>query len=419
MEDTHATASEDGATNMYSSSALQELDAKWEARFGKLESAITGLASKISHTAAGTKRAREPSPTKPSADDKESDDSDAEPAIGRSKGKDKQPEKKAHVASESDSDGEIIDDDAALSVTCEEDDDDLLKELAGEIDNVEPTSENVAASMADIINKRFRNNLADDKLKSKLDAYARPANCEALVVPTVNPEIWKVMPPAAKKADLKLAMTQRAIVKASVAIAQSTQQVIRAHAQKRFTDKPAKDEMTKKAADSFALLGHACTQLSLRQRHALNSYLPKHLAGLCSSTVPITSQLFGDDLHAVLLAITGPAIMVMSPRTKMRRYRKRMSEAQRAAARERNRLQQAECRKKWSPARRQQEQRKNTGNHQTDTAEEKKGQKDRKFVFGFTCIFHLTGCWKGDEKSDPSTPIYTEKKKCSDSKTFQ
>ncbi|KAK7491049.1 hypothetical protein BaRGS_00017745, partial [Batillaria attramentaria] len=47
-----------------------------------------------------------------------------------------------------------------------------------------------------------------------------------------------------------------------------------------------------------------------------------------------------------------PAIMVMSPRTKMRRYRKRMSETQRAAARERNRLQQAECRKKWSPARR-------------------------------------------------------------------
>ncbi|KAK7454133.1 hypothetical protein BaRGS_00039586 [Batillaria attramentaria] len=150
--------------------------------------------------------------------------------------------------------------------------------------------------MADIINKRFRNSLADDKLKSKLDA----ANCEALVVPTINPEIWKVMPPAAKKADLKLAMTQRAIMKASLAIAQSTQQVIRAHTQKRFTDKPAKDEMTKKAADSFAVLGHACTELSLRRRHALNSYLPKHLAGLCSSTVPMTSLLFGDDLHASL-----------------------------------------------------------------------------------------------------------------------
>ena len=50
---------------------------------------------------------------------------------------------------------------------CEDEDDELLKELASEIDNTEATSQKVAASMADIINKRFSQSLTGEKLKKR------------------------------------------------------------------------------------------------------------------------------------------------------------------------------------------------------------------------------------------------------------
>ena len=293
---------------------LQELDSKWEARFAKLESALLGaLTNKASQPETSgipapakpatkqdsdTKRVREQSPVCESASDAE----ETPPAKNRpgASRKGKQPlAKVARTSAESDSDGEIKDDDDdAISVDCEDEDDELLKELASEIDNTEATSEKVAASMADIINKRFSQSLTGKKLKTKLDQNVRPVNCDWLVVPTVNNEVWRNLPPQAKKADLKLAMTQRAILKASVAVAQSTQLVLRAHTKKTLTDKSTKDNITNKTADAFALLGHACNELSLRRRYALKPHLPKNLAGLCSSTVPVTSQLFGDNLSA-------------------------------------------------------------------------------------------------------------------------
>jgi len=79
--------------------------------------------------------------------------------------------------------------------------------------------------MADLINKRFVKGLSDEKLNERIDFYARPENCENLQVPTVNPEVWKVLPLAARKADLKMVTIQTAIVKAATAVAQSTNAV--------------------------------------------------------------------------------------------------------------------------------------------------------------------------------------------------
>lgn len=52
--------------------------------------------------------------------------------------------------------------------------------------------------------------------------------------------------------------------------------------------------------------------------------------------------------------------MVMSPRTKMKRYREKMSEEKKAEMQRKNREQQSKSRSKWSPRRKKQEQAKNT-----------------------------------------------------------
>lgn len=203
--------------------------------------------------------------------------------------------------SDSSSEGEICDDDDTLSLECQ--DDDLLKEIESDLDNKEKTADKVADSMAEIINKRFAQGLSDNKLKERLDKYFRPDNCPNLQVPKVNVEIWKDLPATVKQADVKLASVQRAIVKATAALAQSTQVILKAHTQKKLTDAAIKATVTDQNADAMALLGHACHELSMRRRYALRPHLPKHLTGLCNESVPITSQLFGDNLTASIKEI--------------------------------------------------------------------------------------------------------------------
>lgn len=65
-------------------------------------------------------------------------------------------------------------------------------------------------------------------------------NCEKLIVPTINTEVWKSLPVVTRRADLKLAMVQRAVVKATAALANSTQQMRKASAKGSLTHKSVK-----------------------------------------------------------------------------------------------------------------------------------------------------------------------------------
>lgn len=67
---------------------------------------------------------------------------------------------------------------------------------------------------------RKRSQLQEKILNKPTDCYVRPENWENLQAPAVNPEVWKVFPLAARKADLKMVAMQTATLKAA---AQSTQ----------------------------------------------------------------------------------------------------------------------------------------------------------------------------------------------------
>ena len=99
------------------------------------------------------------------------------------------------------------------------------------------------------------------------------------------------LPHRVKRADVKTALIQRAVVKAATAITLSTHRV-------------AKPECARKRAmyddntEALAMLGYAARELSIKRRQAIRPHLPRQLAGLCAETVPITTKLFGDNLSA-------------------------------------------------------------------------------------------------------------------------
>lgn len=62
--------------------------------------------------------------------------------------------------------------------------------VAQSLDETDRTDEAVAEKLADIANKRWLQVLSDEKLEEKLEKCPRPVNCDKIIVPKVNPEIW-------------------------------------------------------------------------------------------------------------------------------------------------------------------------------------------------------------------------------------
>ena len=78
----------------------------------------------------------------------------------------------------------------------------LLDEIAESLDETERTDEAIAEKLADIANKRWLPMLSDKKLKEKLEKCPRPVNCDKIIVPKVNPEIWGKLSRQGKGDDL-------------------------------------------------------------------------------------------------------------------------------------------------------------------------------------------------------------------------
>jgi hypothetical protein len=60
------------------------------------------------------------------------------------------------------------------------------------MNDAEKSAPKIAEQLAKIINSRWLNKLSDESLREKLDTHLRPVNCDRLITPKVNPEIWGV-----------------------------------------------------------------------------------------------------------------------------------------------------------------------------------------------------------------------------------
>ena len=157
----------------------------------------------------------------------------------------------------------------------------------------------ITEKLATIINKRLSEKLSDQKLKEKRDQYPRPDNCDRLVAPRINPEIWARIENA-KQLDLRASTNQSNLAKAGVVLAKSTDKRLSLY---QKDSKPEYRELITINTDALALLGHASCEMSQRRRETLKPHLNKEYTTLCASHVPVTSLLFGDDLQGQLTNI--------------------------------------------------------------------------------------------------------------------
>lgn len=184
--------------------------------------------------------------------------------------------------------------------------DELLSEIAQDYAEETQTCDDVSQQLADIVNQRWSSKLDESKLKDKMDKYDRPRNCEKLIVPRVNPEIWSTLNHMVRGSDLKLVNFQKTLVKVGVALTQSTEALLSMRAKHCSSDAEHKQQLGKLVTyntDTLAMLGHTHMELLSRRRELIKPNLNKEYVSLCSPQTPITQLLFGDDLQARMASI--------------------------------------------------------------------------------------------------------------------
>ncbi|XP_065069964.1 uncharacterized protein LOC135694977 [Rhopilema esculentum] len=176
---------------------------------------------------------------------------------------------------------------------------DILQEINEEVYGEECLAASVSNQLAGIVNKRWQTKMPSEKLKSLLAKYNRPENCEKLTVPRVNAQIWNNLAKQHKMADVRMSHVQESMVKACIAVVRSLDHLIAAQ---NDSGKVEHRFLVEQLIEATALLGYSNYEMSLIRRHKLKPAIKKEYADLCSSSAPVTSLLFGDDLNKQLEA---------------------------------------------------------------------------------------------------------------------
>ena len=174
----------------------------------------------------------------------------------------------------------------------------LLQEISHDLEQEEEVGGTINQQLADIVNKRWSTKLPERKQKEKMEKYSRPSNCEELIVPRVNAEIWDKLDNKTKHNDLhvRATSTQKILAKVGSILTFTTDKLL----QMRNAASPDVDQLITMNTDALALLGHTMCELSMRRRDAIRPNLNKDYSSLCASHVPETTYLFGDNLQTQL-----------------------------------------------------------------------------------------------------------------------
>lgn len=165
----------------------------------------------------------------------------------------------------------------------------LLKEMGQEFDKVEALGPKLNETLSKVVNSGIRAKIDRNVAKDLCDKYFRPENCEALVVPKINKELWNTptIKKTTKEVDKSFQTAQRYLNQGLVPLVTLMDKLLQ-------TDK---EEEFKLAKDAFQLLAYAHRDVSNIRRQQLKAVVTDKYKQLCNDSTPLTENLLGDDLE--------------------------------------------------------------------------------------------------------------------------
>ena len=155
----------------------------------------------------------------------------------------------------------------------------------------------IASGLAELVNGKINAEYSVEKRKEILQKYKKPGNCDNVLVPKVNEEIWSKLPANAKRSDIRASALQDTLVKASSVIICKTDKLLE-HREKKTI--PSYKALISPLLDSVALLGHVCTELSYKRTDTLKPFLHQDIRPACARSRKPGKLLFGNDLAKTL-----------------------------------------------------------------------------------------------------------------------
>lgn len=132
-----------------------------------------------------------------------------------------------------------------------------------------------------------------------------PGNCEGLFPVKVNSEVWTRIAAPARQKDLKVQVAGNLLVAGTTHLAYLIEKLTENWDQETgVVSDQAMQEVLQCGKSALKLLGGAHYEIQMRRREYLKSELNASHVHLCSSTVPFTTQLFGDDVTKTISEIT-------------------------------------------------------------------------------------------------------------------
>lgn len=173
----------------------------------------------------------------------------------------------------------------------------LFSSVMQEFSVDEHVGHKVNAAVAESVNTMFMKKLNEESLSSKAKSIHRPENCQKLIVPRVNPLIWDKLKAETKSSDLKMQRAQNMLMKGTITVIEVIDSLM-------SNGDPLGKQLAKKLMGSLAFQSNVMYEMNMKRRELIKPDLNVQFKHLCSSHVPITEELFGDDLHKHVKDIT-------------------------------------------------------------------------------------------------------------------
>jgi AraC-like DNA-binding protein len=197
------------------------------------------------------------------------------------------------MESEDDSYAPVENDSASGSGACQ-----ILEDLVSDLNDAEVCGPAVMTKLAGIVNCVCKRGLTYDKVEARSKNFVRPENCDGLVVPRVNTDIWKDLRTEMRNKDRSVQKVLAVLIKGIIPVVSATNKLL-VRVQGNEEDKEAQD-LLHGLMNGVALLGTSVHELNMVRRDIIKPALNNNYAqALTSPDNQITQWLFGDDPNKV------------------------------------------------------------------------------------------------------------------------
>ena len=166
----------------------------------------------------------------------------------------------------------------------------FLSDIEGLYEENRQFGDKVDDQLAGLVNTATDRPLKEDMAKELASKYLTPLNCQRLDVLTVNKELWSALKDK-REGDLALQAVQKSIKLALVPTI---------HALEVLKKDGNTEKLQEFLKDIFKVLAHGIYTCNKKRKALIKPGIPSKYRKVCDMDIPITSNLFGDDLEGKL-----------------------------------------------------------------------------------------------------------------------